>query len=75
MAGEVRAVVMARTTWSGPTPMDSEHTREGCSLSRMREEGSLREGLLASERQQREWKRKERRETPERQERHKTQGW
>ena len=32
----------------------------------MREEGSLREGLLASERQQREWERKERQERQER---------
>ena len=35
--------------------MGSEHTREGCCLSRVREEGSLCEGLLASERQRREW--------------------
>ena len=41
MAAEVRAVVMARTTWSG----------QGCCLSRVREEGC--EGLLASKRQPR----------------------
>ena len=39
-----------------------EHTREGSCLSRVQEGGSLREGLLASEQQQREWERKERQE-------------
>ena len=50
MAHEVRAVAMARTIWPGPTPMDLRHAREECCLSPVREEGSLREGLLASER-------------------------
>ena len=50
MTAEVRAVAMARTTWSGPTPMDLSIFAN--SLSRVWEEVSLREGLLASERQQ-----------------------
>ena len=78
MAAEIRTVAMARTAWSGPTPCGSEHTREGCCLSRVREERTLCEGLLVSNKQ-RKWERKERQkwhETQERpRERHKTQGW
>ena len=60
MAAIVRTVAMASNA------NGSEHTREGCCLSRVREEGSLREGLFASGWQQREWERKERQERQER---------
>ena len=72
MAAEVRAVVMARTTWAGPTPMALSILAKDAVCHDCGKK-SLREGLLASERQQREWKRKERQDRPRK--RHKTEGW
>ena len=48
MAAEIRIVAMARTTWSGSDATASEHTREGCCLSCVREERTLCERLLVS---------------------------
>ena len=73
MAAEVRAVVMARTTWSGPTPMALSILAKDAVCHVCGKKGHFAKDCWHQSGNKGSGKRQERQERPR--ERHKTQGW